>query len=125
MHTAITSKKDSLLSFAKVLPLIFSHFDINLEDEEKEKVVGRFDEKALKNFDISKDDRAWGKGKGCWTSNVMNFKPPSFTNEKFECLCQEVEKMPTKLGLLSMLVQARFKEQIKDFKHTLRLYIQN
>ena len=118
MHIAITSKRGSPLHFANLHPLIFSYFDINLEEEEKEKkkekekIVGRFDEKALNKLGITKDDDAW-------TSKVMTSKPPPFTDEIFESLCQEVKEMHAEVELLNMLAKARFKEHIKALKHTM------
>lgn len=69
MHIAIKSKRGSLFTFSNILPLVFAHFRINLKDEEKEKVIGSFHEKALKNIGICKDDDAW-------TSKVVTCKPP-------------------------------------------------
>ena len=77
MHTAITSKRGSPLPSANLLPKIFAHFDINLEDEEKEKVNGKFDEKALKNLGIIKDGDTW-------TTKFATSKPLPITEERFK-----------------------------------------
>ena len=88
MHTTVTNKRGSPFPFANLLPFIFAHFNINLEDKEKEK--------------------------------VETSKPPPFTDENFESLCEGLEEMHIEWGLLSMLAKARFKKHIKAFKHTLR-----
>lgn len=95
MQMTITSKRGSSLLFANLLLLIFAHFDIDLLDVKKEQIVGRFDEKVVKNLGISKENDAW-------TSKVVTYKPSPSTNEKSESLCQALEEMRAKLRLHSM-----------------------